>query len=258
MAALSLGELGDPRMPLVIWTGHLDEGFSVHRHMHPRAQLTLCFDGLVRVEIGEDTWFIPDRHGIWIPSGMSHQLSARSPAELQNFYLHPRPAGRSGLPDKPTVVRATPLLRGIARRLAPEVVDRLSPAQYRRLVWVALDEMSRLERPDLRLPGGRDPRLAKVMEHLLASPEDSQGLARLAQQAGTSERTLARLFKSETGLNWRDWRARMRFMLALEGLEMGQSSTALAARLGYSNTSAFVASFRRHFGMPPSAWRKRN
>ncbi|MYM54410.1 AraC family transcriptional regulator [Thalassovita mangrovi] len=255
---MPLGDLGDARQPLLAWAGQREAGVSVQPHAHPRAQLALCFDGVMRLEVGDDTWFIPDRHGIWIPSGLRHQLTVGSAIELQNFYLHPRYAARSGLPDRPTVVRATPLLRGIARRLAPGAGERLSPAQRRRLGWVALDEMTQLERPDLRLPGGRDPRLVAVMDHLLAHPEDAQGLARLAELAGSSERTLSRLFPAETGLSWRDWRDRMRFMLALEGLQMGQGSTVLAARLGYSSPSAFVAAFRRHFGMTPSEWRKRN
>ncbi|MGD9918883.1 MAG: helix-turn-helix domain-containing protein [Paenirhodobacter sp.] len=251
-----LGAAGDPREPLRAWSGRLPAGFAMPAHAHPRAQLALCFDGLMRLEVGEDIWFIPDRHGVWIPPGLGHALSARAPVELQNFYVHPRFVPFCGLPDRPTVVRATPLLRGIARRLAPDASARPSAAQSRRLAFVALDEMTRLERADLHLPGARDPRLAAVMEALLADPGARQGLAGLAARAGVSERTLGRLFRAETGLSWRDWHQRLRFLLAIEGLESGETSGALAARLGYSSASAFIAAFRRQFGVPPSAWRR--
>jgi len=96
-----------------------------------------------------------------------------------------------------------------------------------------------------------------AVTHLLAQPRDARSLARLAERVGTSERSLSRLFRAETGLSWQEWRDRMRFVLALEGVQEGVSSTALAARLGYSSPSAFVAAFRRRTGMPPSEWRKR-
>jgi len=91
----------------------------------------------------------------------------------------------------------------------------------------------------------------------LARPQDRRGQASLAAAVGVSERTLTRLFRSETGLSFRDWRSRMRFMLALERLDRGESSTSLAHGLGYSSPSAFIAAFRKQFGAPPSAYRKR-
>lgn len=154
------------------------------------------------------------------------------------------------------VLRATPLIRGIGRRMMePET---MSPDQHRRLAWVALDEIGRLEQPDLHLPGSGDPRLARVMAHLLNHPRESRSLARLAALVGSSERTLSRLFRTETGMSWREWRDRMRFVLALEGLQAGRSSTEIAAQLGYAGTSAFVAAFRRQGGMTPTEWRHRH
>ncbi|WP_353346894.1 helix-turn-helix transcriptional regulator [Aquicoccus sp. SU-CL01552] len=251
-----LGACGDPRQPLLVWAAHLDRDVQIEPRTLDRALLAFSFDGMMRVEIGEDHWFIPDRHGIWITPGDRHLLLTVSPIELQAFYIHPRQAILASMPKQPTVVRATPLMRGIARRLAPSAVDALSRPERRRLAWVALDEMARLERSDLRLPGGRDPRVTAAVTHLLARPQEARSLARLADRIGTSERSLSRLFRTETGLSWQEWRDRMRFMLALEGLQEGMSSTALAARLGYSNPSAFVAAFRRRAGMPPSEWRK--
>jgi AraC-like DNA-binding protein len=211
-----------------------------------------CFDGLIRVEVGEDRWFIPDRFGIWIPADTEAQVEVSARLEFQAFQVHPRFADRISLPDRPVVLRATPLMRGIARRLThPET---LSHAERRRLGWVTLDEVGRLERTDLYLPGSRDLRLTKVMTHVLAHPQDAASLSYLGTLVGASERTLSRLFQNETGMAWRDWRDRMRFVLALEGLQTGRNSTQLAAYLGYSSVSAFVAAFRRQSGMTPSQW----
>ncbi|MGB0661378.1 MAG: helix-turn-helix domain-containing protein [Mangrovicoccus sp.] len=249
------GFLQDPRRPLGVRIAQLQTGRMVAPHAHPRGQLTLVYDGVVRLRVGEDVWFVPGKHGIWIPPDMPHQLSGQRNVEIHHLFVDPRFVARLGW-SQPEVVVGSPLLRGIARRLAPGAVETLSHAEARRLAWVALDEMGRLDRPDLRLPGGRDARLLAAMERLLDAPGEIGGLEDLARKSGTSSRTLARLFSEETGLSFRDWRARAVFMQALERLEMGESSTALAAYLGYSSASAFVAAFRRHFGAPPSAYRR--
>ncbi|QIZ81881.1 helix-turn-helix domain-containing protein [Thalassovita gelatinovora] len=238
---------------MATWSGALEKGAKLAAQGGDRAQVMFCYEGLMRVEVGEDRWFIPDRFGIWIPSGTAPQVEVAHGIEFQTFLLHPRFSARLALPDQPTVLRATPLMRGIARRLRPS--ESISTAERRRLGWVALDEIARLDRPDLHLPGSGDPRLANVMSHLLAHPRDANSLPQLAVRAGSSERTLSRLFQNETGMNWRSWRDRMRFVLALEGLQMGRKSTDLAAFLGYSSTSAFVAAFRRQSGMTPTEWR---
>ncbi|WP_111428223.1 helix-turn-helix transcriptional regulator [Rhodobacteraceae bacterium DSL-40] len=250
------GFLEDPRRPVIAWVGRAERGFAIAPHSHPRAQLALCYDGLMRLQVGEDVWFVPERHGIWIPPGMMHQLVAQTEILVHHLYVDARHAARSGLPERPVVVRATPLLRGIAGRLAGAEGARLSAAAARRLAWVAFDEMARLEQPDLRLPGGRDRRLVAAMDALLAPGGARLGLPEVARHVGVGERTLARLFAAETGLGFRAWRSRMRFMLALEGLELGESSAALSVRLGYSTPSAFIAAFHKAFGAPPSAFRR--
>lgn len=245
----------DDGQPVTAWSGHLDSGARWAARGDDRAQVMFCFDGLMRVETGAGRWFIPDRFGIWLPPGTAPHVTLAHRIEFQIFLLHPRFCPRLGLPGHPTVLRATPLIRGIGRRLMPSAP--LPAAERRRLGWVALDEIARLERPDLHLPGSGDPRLARAMTHLLDRPRDAGNLARLAADVGSSERTLSRLFQNETGMSWRAWRDRMRFVLALEGLQLGRSSTDLAASLGYSSPSAFVAAFRRQSGMTPSEWRHR-
>lgn len=239
-------------LPVAAWSGPLAKGGRLAPDSR-RAMVLFCFDGLMRIEVGEDRWFIPDRYGIWIPSDTRLQVEASDTIEFQAFQLHPKFGNRIKMPNTPTVLRATPLMRGIARRMIQHAP--LPQAEQRRLGWVALDEIARLDRPDLHLPGSSEPRVAAVMNRVMGSPREANSLNQLAHAIGTSERTLSRLFQQETGLTWRDWRDRMRFVLAIEGLQLGQSSSALAVSLGYAHTSAFVAAFRRQSGMTPTEWR---
>ncbi|MDK3019858.1 AraC family transcriptional regulator [Pseudodonghicola flavimaris] len=243
-----------PRRPVIARCGTLGSGFAVQPHAHPRAQLVLCLDGTLRLRAGEDVWMVPHKHAVWIPGGQRHQLSTQTALRVRHLYVAPQFAARAGLPQSCTVLRGSPLLRGIVERLA-EVADPAAPAA-RRLAWVALDEIARLRPAALHLPGARDSRLAMAMAHFLRHPEERRNLAEVARDIGTSDRTLERLFVAETGMTFRDWRGKLRCMVALEGIERGETSTALAGRLGYSSPSAFIAAFRRQLGAPPSAFRK--
>jgi AraC-like DNA-binding protein/quercetin dioxygenase-like cupin family protein len=241
-----------PGRPVVARQEALERGYAVAPHSHPRAQLAMSYNGVMRMQAGEDVWIIPHKHAIWIPSDVMHQLSSPSSVLTHHLYVAPPYVNRVGLPQEVTVLRTSPLLRGVVERM---VDGSLSKPEMRRLAWVALDEIGRLKPAAMHLPGGRDPRLIKAMGIFLRHPEERRGLAEIAHEVGTSERTLARLFVTETGKTFRDWRARRRILFALERLEQGDSSTKLAAQLGYSSPSAFIAAFKRDLGAPPSAFR---
>ena len=66
-------------------------------------------------------------------------------------------------------------------------------------------------------------------------------------------RTVTRLFPSETGFTFKEWRQRARIMLALELLGEGMTIKQISARLGFSSVAAFSYAFRQVLGMQPKA-----
>ncbi|NIQ52362.1 MAG: helix-turn-helix domain-containing protein, partial [Gammaproteobacteria bacterium] len=92
---------------------------------------------------------------------------------------------------------------------------------YRRLVGVVLDELKNLRAAPLHLPLPRDPRLKAVTDALMASPGDPSDLADWGRRAGASGRTLARLFRRETGMTFAGWRRRLRLLAAVSRLGAG-------------------------------------
>lgn len=80
-------------------------------------------------------------------------------------------------------------------------------------------------------------------------------LAEVAQMLDCSERTLARRL-ARAGHSYRQIVVRVRMGLAADMLTNSIASVRdVGMRLGYSDDTAFVRSFRRHFGRPPSRWR---
>ena len=74
---------------------------------------------------------------------------------------------------------------------------------------------------------------------------------------GASGWTLARRFEKEVGIPLRQWRHKLRLLLALEWLCSGRNMTDIALNLGYASTSAFTYMFRQEMGCPPLQWRSR-
>ncbi|WP_237151689.1 AraC family transcriptional regulator [Oryzibacter oryziterrae] len=243
----------DPARPVLARSIRMQAGHGVLPHSHPRAQLAWGVEGVLRLLSNDNIWIVPPSHAVWVPSGVPHQVIIETDAELRNLYFHPDVAIR---PDdyaagRCSVVMMTPLLHQLVLRMTSLDLSQPHDTRIRNLGAVIVDEIDALAEAPLSLPGGRDPRLIRITRHLNANPDDTSALAELAERAGASTRTVERLFSSETGLSFRAWRTRLRLLRSIERLNRGESSTAIAYSLGYASPSAFVASFRQHFGLPP-------
>ncbi|MGB3597563.1 MAG: helix-turn-helix transcriptional regulator, partial [Pseudomonas neustonica] len=86
------------------------------------------------------------------------------------------------------------------------------------------------------------------------APDLPHRLGDWASQLALSEKTLTRLFQQHTGLTFRAWRQRLRLLSALPLLQQGERVTDVALACGYDSTSAFIAAFRKHLGVTPSAF----
>jgi AraC-like DNA-binding protein len=107
-----------------------------------------------------------------------------------------------------------------------------------------------LEKQTVKVPMPRDPRALRVAQALLESPASELDLDGWADRAGASRRTLARLFRHETGLSFAEWRARLRAVDGMARLADGMSVAAAASSVGYASPSAFSAMVRRSLGKP--------
>ena len=160
----------------------------------------------------------------------------------------------TGLPTTPAVVQVRPLLREII--LGVVAFRQPYPADGReaRLAAVLLDELVVARTAPLHLPMPRDPRLRRITDRLLVDPADRRPLEGWARTAGASTRTLARLFRRDTGLGFADWRREARLLRALERLAAGEAVTTVALELGYDGPSAFIAMFRARLGTTPGRY----
>lgn len=239
----------DPERPVLTNRRDLDAEASIEPHAHPRGQLLWAAEGVLRVTTDELVWIVPSSHAVWIPGNYLHHMVTETAARTRNLYIDPSYPIRD--PQKGcAMLLLTPLMREVILRLC-SIDPGEDEAVFKRLGLVAIDELQRLESAPLYLPAGHDGRLRRLIGLMVSNPDEQRSLQELSRIAGGSVRTLERLFATETGMSFRQWRSRFRLLSAIEHLRQGKSSTTIAHSLGYRSASAFVAAFRQHFGCPP-------
>jgi AraC-like DNA-binding protein len=221
-------------------------------HCHREAQLYSLTSGIMTVETKRGSIAMPAGGVGWIPALQEHRARTLGATVGWSTYFPPDLATR--LPSEPCVLQNSELVEALVRRIATWPQECLRSEPYQRIVRVLIDELQSRPEESLRLPMPQDRRLVAVAGRLLAEPASRRSLPDWARWAGISPRSLARGFKIQTGLTFGRWRTLARMLRALEGLEAGASVGEIALRSGYENTSAFISTFRSHFGTTPAAY----
>jgi AraC-like DNA-binding protein len=244
----------DAPRPLVGYAHDFAEPNDTGWHQHPRAQLLHAGSGVMRVATAKALFVVPPGTGLWVPAQTRHVTRMPAGLKMRALFLR-EDAARAG-PDAVTVVAISPLLRELILAACNEPVMWDEDGPVRHLVALALHEISHAATRPVLVPACRDPRLQRVADALLADPADARGLECFADIAGASSRTLARLFRRETGMSFQAWRRQLRLTEALALLAQGATPARAAAAVGYGSGPAFGAAFRAAFGTTPG--RSRN
>jgi AraC-like DNA-binding protein len=223
-------------------------------------QLLFAASGVMTVETAVGVWVVPPHRAVWVPAGVEHRLVMSGRVQLRSLYLSKSltggtgPTGRIGLPRVCRVVNVAPLLRELVLhtvKVQPLFAD---DAAHVRLAGVLVDLLAPLPDVPLQLPLPVDGRARDVAAALTREPGSDASVDELARAAGTSRRTVERLFAAETGMSVGAWRQRLRLVEALRLLAAGEPTSRVALAVGYSTPSAFGAMFRRVMGTTPGAY----
>jgi len=246
----------DPEQPVLSHGRNMraEEGMVVHDH--PRGQLLWSEEGILRVSGEEAVWVVSSTHALWIPGGITHQVSSETDTKIRNLYIDPFYPVRKHEKNI-AMLTMTPLMQEVILRLT-EQKNPFTEQRVKHLGLVAIDELEILERSDVYIHSGKDPRLQRLVSYMIQHPQHTLSLADLSKLAGASVRTMERLFKAETGMTYRQWRSRFKLMNALGQLNEGKSSTAVAHQLGYKSVSSFIHAFKMQFGFTPQAYAGRS
>lgn len=101
-------------------------------------------------------------------------------------------------------------------------------------------------------------RLRSQCESVLRAPAERATLAEWSSDIGASERTVARLFRTELGTSYPQWRQQAVLADALPMLARGVPVSQAGAASRYTSDSAFSAMFKAAMGQSPSYFQSRN
>lgn len=217
-------------------------------HSHPLHELVWVRGGTMTVRLDDQLMTVPEGHGLWIPAGVIHSGRMTARASLFDALFDPTRSRVSFA--APVAVDITPVLAALLTHL--ERTD-LSDDSRVRAEAVVFDVLLPAERQlALRVPDA--PRIGEIVDALMHDPTNELTLAEWADRAGVSERTIARLFRTHTGLSFLQWRQSLRVHQALTLLGEGLAVHEISDQLGYSQPSAFIAAFKRVMGVTPGAY----
>jgi AraC-like DNA-binding protein len=225
-------------------------GDVIDRHWHDDHQLIYVSTGVLAIRTERGAWVASRGRAIWVPARIwhEHRVYGQSFLHVVGFGVNNAP-----LPDiSPTVVTVTGLLREL---LIACTEPGLTASEERRIRAVLNDRLRRAHVRPLTLPAASDPRLARACQVVTDDLRQPRTVTWLARHVGTSERTLTRLFRTEFGMTYPQWRTSTRVFHAMIQLAEGAAVTQTAHRCGWATTSAFIDTFTRTMGQTPGAYR---
>jgi AraC-like DNA-binding protein len=228
----------------------LAHGERIPLHYHLEGQLVYPATGVLAVTTKRGSWITPASRVAWTPVGFAHDHRAYGATDVRMIMLPSDAAAE--LPAEPAVLAVSPLLREVLLALTGR---RAYPPKTRwHLCGVAVAELLSAPCEPLLLPESADDRLAAVTNLLHADPASRLTLAELGREAGSSERTLSRLFRTELGMSFHRWRTQLRLHHALVRLADGESVTEVAMACGWANPSSFIEAFTAALGQTPGRY----
>lgn len=230
-------------------------------HTHAWAQLAISTGGVIRVSLADATYLVPPHRAVWVPAGVQHAVTMVETARLYTLYFLQEAHGGGNqarwMQDAPwqecRVLEASALLRALVVEMdidsdATVALTAARQAREHHLSALVCDEIrsAPVMHLGVRLP--QDKRLKHLCEAVLADPTRHATLQQWVQDTGASLRTVARLFRSELGCTFTQWRQQVVLAHAVALAAQPLPIARIAAELGYT-PSAFSALVRRTVGM---------
>lgn len=238
------------RSPILsIYRTRSEPQHQLDRHSHPEAMLLWAATATVTMHTAMRDWLVPPGYGLWVPAQVEHSETTLQGGELCIVRFTPAHCPISW--PEPTGVSVGPLLRELLLHLHRTEADDPSRRHAEALVFDLLAPLP-VNAINIHMPA--DPRVRAIAEQLITSPADQRDLSAWASEVHAGVRTLSRLFLSETGMTFAQWRTHVRIRAAADHLAGGASVNATARMVGYRKPSAFIAAFHRATGQTPGTY----
>lgn len=224
---------------------------------HRWGEFVFSFRGVLELHAEGSLFRVPPGQGLWHPPETEHRGGNRAASLHCSLYIEPEIAAAKGLPETSCALTINAMVRAMLHHLRVKPPQSPYTAGESRLLEVVVDQLAIAPCTGSYLPTSNDAALSKVLAYLEDHPGDNCPVRQLAEQFGTTERTLARKAQRDLGIPLSEWRQRLKVVRAMPMLQAGVTVENVALDLGYSTASAFIAMFRRLLDMTPDEYRKK-
>lgn len=246
---MDFGFLVNPSLPVTGYTELITDSICLS-HSHPRAQLLYGTSGVMNVVVENQIWVVNPLQGLWISGDVEHQVTFQKNVNLYSVFIDP--SVTENLPKTSFSFDISVFLKQLLFKIISfDNIETISPSQQR-IMNVFLDEVSVIVPSSTFLPTSNHIKLEKIVSLLMHDVTSKYTLDYYADLSSMSTRTLSRLFIKELGMNFSDWRTRLKLLEAIKRLGEKQSIKEIAFDLGYETTSAFIFMFKKNLGKTPS------
>ncbi|WP_291475398.1 AraC family transcriptional regulator [Corynebacterium sp.] len=222
-----------------------------HRHDNHHV-VFFAVRGTAQVDVTGSRHHLTLGQGVFVPAGVEHTADTSPTSTLTAVYI--RPSAWEGVVGTVRDVTVNTATREMLILLAYRGISRDQRFRAQRL---CLDFMAEPATPGLELPLPRNPLIQPITRQLLEHPEDARSLEDWAWLLATSGRTIARVFRTDTGMTFSEWRTVARMSSAVRLLGEGTPVGTVSRRVGYANPSAFATALKRITGRAPQEFRSR-
>jgi AraC-like DNA-binding protein len=226
-------------------------------HTHDLHQLEYAFEGVAQVETATVRYLLPPQQAVWIPAGVEHCTTLTRVRTASVFF--DRAFGiQAG--ERVRILAASPVMREMILYARRWPIGRSSRDRIGDRFFAALGDLveSSLDQElPLCVPTSQHPLVAAAMHYTNANLAHVR-VADVCGAIGTSERSLRRVFVTESGMSWSQYLLESRLLRAMALLaEPGPNVLAVATAVGFESMSGFARAFRRYTGETPLGYRQR-
>jgi AraC-like DNA-binding protein len=230
------------------------DAFDFDAHVHECGQLVFAQYGPMLLETRNGIVRLGPDRAAWLPAGEPHAVLLDRRFKYHSLYID-RDFCSHGTCG---VFILSPLLRELIIDVSSWPESNLTADEKMRRAYVIVDEIVRAPRTgsSVRIP--EDRKLSIICRALERNTSIEKSLEEWAVEVGASTKTLQRLFLSQTGMPFQQWRNHVRMTRALELQMSGMRELDVALAVGYATEGSYAQAFKKFYGHPPSFLKRRS
>ncbi|WP_076587999.1 AraC family transcriptional regulator [Vibrio ostreicida] len=221
-------------------------------HQHRKGQLLFAPQGCMSFALNNAICILPPTKAVWIPPSTQHRAKMTNTVAYRSLYFD---CSDFKYPNDIIIIEVNALLKALIDKIALWSWDK-PEHEMKNTIALFWEEFYAAKRHSFQIPLPANRRFKQFREQLMNDTFLVPSLTSFADSVGASTKTVTRLFKTETGMSYQDWKQQWRLLKGIELLSRDLQVNDVSHWLGFSSDSAFIAFFKKQTGQTPLSFMK--